>query len=88
MELLRQQFFNLDVMAQAWPLILRGLGMTALLCLAVIPLGLMGGLAVAVASLSGRRLVRWMAKGFIDLFRALPPLVVLISSIPACPSQG
>jgi len=57
MELLRQQFFNLDVMAQAWPLILRGLGMTALLCLAVIPLGLLGGLAVAVASLARKSVV-------------------------------
>lgn len=88
MELLRQQFFNLDVMAQAWPLIVRGLGMTALLCLAVIPLGLLGGLAVAVASLSGSRLVRWTAKGFVDLFRALPPLVVLILLYSGLPFAG
>ncbi len=88
MELLRQQFFNIDVMVQAWPLILRGLGMTALLCLAVIPLGLLGGLAVAVASLSRSRLLRWTAKGFIDLFRALPPLVVLILLYSGLPFAG
>jgi polar amino acid transport system permease protein len=88
MELLRQQFFNIDVMMQAWPIILRGFGMTALLCLAVIPLGLVGGLIVAVASLSKSRLVRWTAKGFIDLFRALPPLVVLILLYSGLPFAG
>jgi polar amino acid transport system permease protein len=82
------QFFNLDVMRQAWPLILQGLGMTLLLCLAVIPLGLAGGLLVAMASLSRSRLVRWSMRGLIDLFRALPPLVVLIVLYSGLPFAG
>jgi polar amino acid transport system permease protein len=85
MDLIVQQFFNLDVMAQALPIILQGLGMTALLCAAVIPLGLAGGLVVAVAGRARSRPVRWMAKGFIDLFRALPPpaaLILLYSGLP------
>ena len=41
MDALIAQFFNLDIMAQAAPLILRGLGMTLLVCAAVVPLGLL-----------------------------------------------
>ena len=88
MEALRQQFLNLDVMAQAWPLILQGLQMTLLLCAVVIPLGLAGGLLVAIASLSHRRTVRWTVRAFNDLFRALPPLVVLILLYSGLPFAG
>ena len=88
MELLVHQFFNLDVMRQAWPLILQGFGMTVLLCLAVIPLGLAGGLLVAVASLSPSRALRWTVKGLNDVFRALPPLVVLILLYSGLPFAG
>ena len=54
MDALIQQFFNLDIMARALPLVLQGLQQTILLCLIVIPLGLIGGLhlraRVAVAA--------------------------------------
>ena len=88
MDLLAHQFFNIAIMMQAWPLILQGLGMTVLLCLAVIPLGLVGGLLVAVASLSPSRTLRWTVKGLNDVFRALPPLVVLILLYSGLPFAG
>jgi polar amino acid transport system permease protein len=88
MEAFRQQFLNVDIMMQAWPIILQGLQMTLLLCLAVIPLGLIGGLLVAMASLSRSRALRWTVKGFNDLFRALPPLVVLILLYSGLPFAG
>ena len=78
MDALLQQFFNFDIMMQASPIILRGFGMTLLLCLVVIPMGLLGGLAVALASLSPIRTVRWVTIIFVDLFRAIPPLALLI----------
>ncbi len=78
MDALLQQFFNFDIMMQASPIILRGFGMTLLLCLVVIPMGLLGGLAVALASLSPIRTVRWITIIFVDLFRAIPPLALLI----------
>lgn len=78
MDALLQQFFNIDIMMQASPIILRGFGMTLLLCLVVIPMGLLGGLAVALASLSPIRIVRWVTVVFVDLFRAIPPLALLI----------
>src|SRR5437016_7112862 len=88
MEALLQQFFNLDIMARALPLVLAGLQQTALLCLIVIPLGLAGGLVFALASLSPSRAVRWGMVAAIDFFRAVPPLVLLIFVYSGLPFAG
>ncbi|HEY8567381.1 MAG TPA: amino acid ABC transporter permease [Beijerinckiaceae bacterium] len=88
MDLFVSQFLNLDVMRQAWPLILRGLGMTALLCAAVIPLGLAGGLLVALARRSRRAWLRGTTKILTDVLRALPPLALLILIYSGLPFAG
>ena len=88
MDVFLHQFLNLEIMRQAWPIIFKGLQMTALLCLAVIPLGLAGGLVLAIASLSGSAVLRGAVKGLIDLFRALPPLVLLILIYSGLPFAG
>ena len=59
MDSLLLNFFNLGILAQAWPYLAKGLGMTVLLCIVVIPLGVAGGLAVAMASRANRRWARW-----------------------------
>ena len=78
MDTILQQFFNLGVMEQAFPLILGGLKQTIIICLIVVPLGLAGGLAFALILLSRLRTVRWAAIAVIDFFRSIPPLVLLI----------
>jgi polar amino acid transport system permease protein len=88
MQALAEQFFNLAIMQQALPLILAGLGQTVIICLIVIPLGLAGGLAVALVSLAGSRAVRWAAVAVIDFFRAIPPLVLLIFVYSGLPFAG
>ena len=88
MDALLHQFFNVDIMAKALPLVLGGLRMTILLCLIVIPLGLLGGLIFALASLSRSRTVRWAMILAIDFFRAIPPLVLLIFVYSALPFAG
>ena len=88
MEAIIQQFFNLEIMAKALPLVLKGLGMTLLICAVVIPLGAIGGLLAAIASVSSKRAVRWSAIGFVDLFRAIPPLVLLIFIYAGLPFAG
>lgn len=88
MDALIQQFFNLPIMIAAFPMVMKGLGVTILLCLAVVPMGLVGGLATALASTSRRRWLRWAAMGFVDLFRALPPLVLLIFVYAGLPFAG
>src|SRR5881227_1709719 len=88
MDVLIHQFFNLDIMARALPLVLAGLRQTVLLCLIVIPLGLIGGLVFALASLSSSRTVRWGMIAAIDFFRAVPPLVLLIFVYSGLPFAG
>lgn len=88
MEALLHQFFNLGIMAQALPLVLAGLKQTIILCLVVIPLGLAGGLIFALASLARSRTLRWSMIALIDLFRAVPPLVLLILIYSGLPFAG
>src|SRR4051812_8525810 len=78
MDKLLLNFFNLDILQQAWPYLLKGLGMTVLLCVVVIPLGIAGGIAVALASRPQRRWMRWFVIAYVALFRAFPPLVLLM----------
>ena len=88
METILQQFFNLGVMEQAFPLILGGLKQTIIICLIVVPLGLVGGLVFAVISLSRQRAARWAAIAAIDFFRSIPPLVLLIFVYAGLPFAG
>jgi polar amino acid transport system permease protein len=82
------QFFNIDIMVQAAPLIFRGLGMTLLVCAAVVPLGLAGGLLVALAGRARLRAVRLVVALLVDVFRAAPPLVLLIFVHAGLPFAG
>jgi polar amino acid transport system permease protein len=88
MDAVIQQFFNIDIMASALPLVLRGLGMTLTVCVVVIPLGLVGGLLVALAMGARAWVVRAMVAGLIDFFRAVPPLVLLIFIHAGLPFVG
>ena len=88
MDAIIRQFFNVDIMAQAAPLIFRGLGMTLLVCAAVVPLGLAGGLMAALAGRSHTRAVRFLVTFLIDIFRAIPPLVLLIFVQAGLPFAG
>jgi len=88
MEAVVQQFFNVEIMANASPIVLRGLAMTLMVCLVVIPLGLLGGLAVALAMQARSRLVRMPVAALIDFFRAVPPLVLLIFIHAGLPFAG
>ncbi len=88
MEQLADQFFNFRLMMEASPIIWRGLGVTLLLCLAVIPLGLSGGLLVALAGQSRFRWVRVVTVIYVDTFRAIPPLVLLIFIYSGLPFAG
>ncbi|HBM57942.1 MAG TPA: amino acid ABC transporter permease [Citreicella sp.] len=81
-------FFNLDIMAQALPLLLKGAVTTLQLCAVVIVAGLAGGLALALAALSRNAALHWSAVVFIDLFRALPPLVLLVFVYSGLPFAG
>src|ERR687892_1142129 len=83
-----QTFFNLDILKAAWPIILAGLGNTVLLSLVVVPLGLAGGLILALLAHSRSRLVPWPLMAWVDFFRAFPPLVLLVLLFAGLPFAG
>ena len=78
MQALIDGFFNTKILLEAMPYLLQGLGMTLLLCAVALPLGMAGGLLLALASTSHRRVLRWPAAVYTDFFRAFPPLVLLL----------
>jgi polar amino acid transport system permease protein len=85
---LAKYFFNLDVMARAFPAMLEGFWMTLEIAVAVVVLGLAGGLALAVVRAFGIRPLNWLIVFFVDLLRAIPQLVVIMLVYFALPSAG
>lgn len=83
-----QTFFNLDVLAQVWPLLAQGLWMTLLLALTSVPLSMALGLVVAVAQDTRRRWLRMLLVAYVDVLRAIPPLVLLIFIFFGLPFLG
>jgi polar amino acid transport system permease protein len=71
-------FFNTKVMARYFPDIAYGMLVTIELALLVIVTGLIAGLALALVRSVGIRLVNLVIVFVVDLFRALPPLVVIV----------
>lgn len=78
MDLILRSFFNVEIMQAALPYLLQGLLMTLLLCLLVVPLGLFGGLGVALLASLQKRWLNRLLIVYVDFFRAFPPLVLLI----------
>jgi polar amino acid transport system permease protein len=88
MDALVQQFFNIEIMLRVFPFVLNGLWMTLLVCAAVVPLGLFGGLLMAFGMQSRWRIVRFLMAAQVDFFRAVPPLVLLIFIYSGLPFAG
>jgi polar amino acid transport system permease protein len=85
---LTETFFNGEVLLAVLPLLLKGLGMTLLLGVTCILLGSAGGLLVCLLRLYAPLPVRLLAIAYIDIFRAVPALVVLTMIYYALPFVG
>lgn len=81
-------FFNADVLWSALPALLRGLVNTLLLGLMSIAIGVPSGLLVSIVRLYAPKPFRYLAIAYIDIFRAMPMLVVLILIYYALPFLG
>jgi polar amino acid transport system permease protein len=81
-------FFNLEIARAAWPILMAGLGNTLLLSAFVVPLGLAGGLGLAILAGVRSPWVRWPLMAWVDFFRAFPPLVLLILLFAGLPFAG
>ena len=71
-------FFNAKVMAKYLPDIAYGMLITVELAALVIVSGLAAGLALALVRSLGVRPVNLLIVFVVDLFRALPPLVIIV----------
>ena len=88
MDTLLFNFFNIDILDKYGVYLLKGLGQTALLSAIAIPVGSIVGLGIALLSTHSRRIVRLLMVVYTDLFRAFPPLVLLILINAGLPHVG
>src|SRR5882672_6415791 len=73
-----ETFFNAKVMAKYWPDIAYGMLVTVELAVLVVISGLAAGLALALIRSLAIRPLNWLIIFVVDLFRALPPLVIIV----------
>lgn len=81
-------FFSFDIMREASPILIQGFWQTIMLSALVVPLGLIGGIILAMLATVRHPLVRWPLRAWVDTFRALPPLVLLIFLFAGLPFVG
>ena len=88
MDAFLDQFFNKAVMVKYLPDVIGGLWVTLALAGSVIVTGVFLGLALSCLRSFQIRWINWGIVLFIDLFRALPPLVLLIVGYFGLPYVG
>jgi polar amino acid transport system permease protein len=81
-------FFNARVAMEYAPKILDGFWLTILLAGCIIVAGVLAGLALAVVRAMGIRPINWLIIFTVDLFRALPPLVIIVLIFFGLPAVG
>lgn len=81
-------FFNPDVLAASWPLLLQGLWLTVRLAVIIVPLAAALGLLIACAHYQRHRWLNRLILLYVDFFRAFPPLVLLIFIYYGLPFLG
>lgn len=81
-------FVNLDILRQAWPLLLHGALNTLLFSALGIPLAIVAGIWLALLASSRSRCVRFIQRMWVNVFRALPPLVLAVLLFTGLPFVG
>lgn len=88
METLISAFFNTAILRETAPYLWSGFVMTVLLTIVVVPLGISGGLALALLSTIKSKVLRTAIISYTDFFRAFPPLVLLMFIAFGLPFTG
>jgi polar amino acid transport system permease protein len=73
-----ETFFKPELMVQYWPDILKGVAVTVQIAAAVVVTGLALGLILASVRAYQVRPINFLIVIFVDVFRALPPLVAIL----------
>jgi polar amino acid transport system permease protein len=87
-ETLITAFFNTAILRETAPYLWSGFLMSVLLTIVVVPLGVAGGLALALLSTVRIRALRLLLVLYTDFFRAFPPLVLLMFIAFGLPFTG
>src|SRR5690242_7476235 len=88
MERIADNYLNLQILAQYYPAILAGFGVTCLVAILVVIVGIGLGLLLAVVRALGHRTINALIVGWIDFFRTMPQLVVIVIVYFALPYGG
>lgn len=88
LDVLIYNFFNLEVLKFSLPFLWRGFKMTLLLTVIAVPLGIFAGLLVATTCSFGKRWVNFWLMLYVDFFRSIPPIVLLIIVYYGAPMLG
>ena len=81
-------FFKWDVIERYFPAIAKGMVVTIEVAVAVVITGILLGLAIAVLRSFRVRVVNVLIVIFVDVFRALPPLVLVLLVFFGLPNLG
>jgi polar amino acid transport system permease protein len=81
-------FFNTKIMLRYLPDILKGMVVTVEIAVLVVITGLAAGLALALVRTLAIRPLNWLLIFVVDLFRALPPLVIIVLFYFGLPDLG
>ena len=83
---IKENFLNGDVAKQAWPdILLVAAKNTIIYTFVAFTAGLLGGLALALMKLSPVAGYRWLATAYVEFFRGLPALIVIIAFAVSIP---
>ena len=85
---LADSFFNAASLLRVYPLLLQGLGVTAVLAVVAVPLGIASGIVLALFYSGGNRVLRAAIIAYIDVFRSFPILVLLLLIFYGLPFLG
>lgn len=81
-------FFNADIAMRYWPTILEGLWVTIVAGLLVVVTGITCGMLLASLRTLGIRAINVPIILFVDIFRALPPLAIILVIFFGLPNVG
>lgn len=88
MDQIIRYFFDFSLLAPYWPDILRGFGLTVAMSVLTVVIGIPLGLGIAILRLYRFRLLNLLIILYIDFFRSIPQLVLIVLVYFALPYFG
>ncbi|MDX3805422.1 amino acid ABC transporter permease [Bosea thiooxidans] len=88
MDQIVRYFFDFGLLSAYWPDILRGFLITVEMSILTVVIGIPLGLLLAILRLYGIRPLNWLIIFYIDFFRSIPQLVLIVLAYFALPYFG